>query len=106
MIGIKDDELKSALEQFGPLERIDIHRHKFCAFVEYQNAQHAKNAIATSNSQGGIEVVGSLKVLVETKRQVNRPRGGGPGQGVNGGGDGRGGYRGRGQGARGRGTKA
>lgn len=118
MEGIEEKELRDALEKFGHIKDIEMVRNRACAFVEFETLEAARDAIITSlhKSQGGDGGVivsskgGNFRVSVETKkergeRQVGRPRGGGPGQGVNGSNDGRGGYRGRG-GSRGRGPKA
>lgn len=104
--------------RFGPIKELEIVRTKACAFLEFEKLESAKRAIIASlpqaqGGQGGVrfdaEGAGSVRIFIETKKErgerpVSRPRGGGPGQGVNGGGDGRGGYRGRGPGgSRGRG---
>lgn len=110
MDGIDEKSLKAALEKIaGPVKEIEIVRHKNYAFVEFERSESAQRAISqslplTPGGRGGI-LCGDFRVTVEIKkdpgeRQVNRSRGGGPGQGLNGGG--RGGYRGRG-GTRGRG---
>jgi len=103
--------------RFGPVKELEIVRTKACAFLEFEKLESAKRAIITSlpqgqGGQGGVRIdTGSenVRIFIETKKErgerpVSRPRGGGPGQGVNGGGEGRGGYRGRGPGgSRGRG---
>jgi len=103
--------------RFGPVKDLEIVRNKACAFLEFEKLESAKRAITASLSppqggQGGVRIEteggGNVRIFIETKKErgerpVSRPRGGGPGQGVNGGGDGRGPYRGRGPGSRGRG---
>lgn len=103
--------------RFGAIKELEIVRNKACAFLEFEKLESAKRAITTSlpsgqGGQGGVRIEteggGSVRIFIETKKErgerpVSRPRGGGPGQGVNGGGEGRGGYRGRGPGSRGRG---
>ena len=102
--------------RFGPVKELEIVRNKACAFLEFEKLESAKRAITASLSpaQGGLGGVrveaeggGNVRIFIETKKErgerpVSRPRGGGPGQGVNG--DGRAPYRGRGPGGgRGRG---
>ena len=103
--------------RFGPIkDHADIVRSKACAFLEFQSVDSAKRAIIASlpvleGGEGGINVnvggeVGSMRIIVETRKErgdrpPGRPRGGAP---VNG--DARGGFRGRGapSSGRGRGT--
>ena len=114
MDGVEEGVLRSALEKFGTVKTMDIVRNKACAFIEFEKLESAKRAITASlpKNQGGLgglaveTLNGETRLSVETKkergeRQINRPRGGGPGQGVNGE-SGRNAYRGRG-GPRGRG---
>jgi len=95
--------------RFGPIKDLEIVRNKACAFLEFEKLESAKRAITASlpgqGGQGGVRIETgggeNVRIFIETKKErgerpVNRPRGGGPGQGVNGGGDGRGSYRGRG----------
>lgn len=106
---IEEEELREALQHYGHIKGLEINRHKNYALVEYEKLESAREAITDSlygnrGGRGGL-LCGKrrIRITVETRkergeRQLNRPRGGGPGQGVNGGGDGRGSYRGRGGG--------
>lgn len=112
---ITESALRNVTSRFGPVKELEIVRSKACAFLEFEKVDSARRAITTSlpqnqGGQGGVrvdEIEGTPRITFETKKErgerpMSRPRGGGPGQGINGG-DGRGGYRGRGQGSRGRG---
>jgi hypothetical protein len=116
---VTEPALRQAVtSRFGPVKELEIVRNKACAFLEFEKLDSARRAIAASLSpavggQGGVridtEAGPNFRIFIETKKErgerpVSRPRGGGPGQGMNGGGEGRGGYRNRGQGgSRGRG---
>ena len=114
---VSEQALKQVVtSRFGPVKELEIVRNKACAFLEFEKLESAKRAITASLSpaqggQGGVRVDaengGNVRIFIETKKErgerpVSRPRGGGPGQGVNGGSDGRG-YRRGGGGPRGRG---
>ncbi|KAF8068742.1 hypothetical protein FPV67DRAFT_1415200 [Lyophyllum atratum] len=97
--------LTTLTSRFGPIKDLEIVRSKACAFLEFASVEGARRAIAASpvwvEVPGG--EVGSVRILVETKKErgerpVSRPRGGAPGAGGE-----RGGYRGRGA-PRGRGA--
>jgi hypothetical protein len=107
---ITQTQLTNTLTQrFGPIkDQAEIVRSKACAFLEFQNLDAAKRAIIAclpvgQGGEGGVRVdvggeVGSIRILVETRKErgdrpVSRPRGGAP---VNGNGEARGGFRGRG----------
>lgn len=118
MESVTEPALRNVTSRFGPIKELEIVRSKACAFLEFEKVESARRAIITSlplgaGGQGGVrveEVDGTPRITFETKKErgerpVSRPRGGGPGQGMNGGSDGRGGFRPRGQGGRGRGPK-
>jgi len=107
---ITQTQLTAVLTQrFGPIkDQAEIVRSKACAFLEFQSLDAAKRAIIAclpvgQGGEGGVRIdvggeVGSIRILVETRKErgdrpVSRPRGGAP---VNGGGDARGAFRGRG----------
>lgn len=112
---VTEQALKQVVtSRFGPVKELEIVRNKACAFLEFEKLESAKRAITASLSpaqggQGGVRIDveggGNVRIFIETKKErgerpMSRPRGGGPGQGVNGGSDGRGYRRG---GPRGRG---
>jgi RNA recognition motif. (a.k.a. RRM, RBD, or RNP domain) len=96
-------------QRFGPIkDQAEIVRSKACAFLEFHSLDAAKRAIIAclpvgQGGEGGVRIevggeVGSLRIIVETRKErgdrpVSRPRGGAP---VNGTGESRGGFRGRG----------
>ena len=111
MDSVTEQALKQVVTtRFGPVKDLEIVRNKACAFLEFEKLESAKRAITVSlppnqGGQGGVRIdIGggeNVRIFIETKKErgerpVGKPRGGGPGQGVNGGGDGRGSYRGRG----------
>lgn len=110
---ITDAALRTTLTaRFGPVKELEIVRSKVCAFLEFNQLEAAKRAIAASlplpqGGEGGIRIetdggAGQARVYVETRKERGErpgPRGGAPINGDRG----RGGFRGRGGPGRGRG---
>ena len=75
---VSDAALKDTLtKRFGPIEKVDFHRQKACAFLEFTQLDAARRAIAASlpvsqGGEGGIRIdgaEGNARIYVETRKE-------------------------------------